>query len=358
MRKIDRYVLGELLGSFAASFIVLVMVSMGGLLADLLSKIARGKVPATLLLSQLGLRAVDALPLLLPLALFLGVLLAVGRMYRDSEMAVFASVGLGPRALLRPILWLAVPVCTLVAVVSLWGSPAALELSKRMIDSANRSLLVAGLEAGRFIELPGRHSVIYLGGMSDDGSQFQRLFVHADRGDRVDVVTARAGELFSESLGEERYLTLHDGFRVEGVLGQDDFRMMRFVRNEIRIPDSEEAEAGTEAQRRDSLSLWQRGGADELAELHWRIGPPIAAALLALLALPLARTPPRAARYGALLLALLAYIVYQNLMFLGRNWLAEGSVPSALGLWWLHVPVAVGVLWLLARDGALGRRRR
>lgn len=358
MRKIDRYVLSELFGSFAASLVVLVMVSMGGLLADLLGRIARGKVPASLLLSQLGLRALDALPLLLPLALFLGVLLAVGRLYRDSEMAVLASIGLGSRALLRPLMFLALPVAALVAAVSLWASPLALETSKRMIDNANRSLLVAGLEPGRFIELPGRHSVIYLGGMSDDGSTFQRLFVHSERDGRIDVVTARQGQLFSESLGEERYLALDEGFRVEGVPGQDDFRMMRFTRNEIRVPDSEEAAVGSEPQRRDSLSLLQRRGAEDLAELHRRIGAPLAALILAVLALPLARTPPRATRYGVLLLGVLAYVVYQNLMVLGQSWLADGSLPVAVGLWWLHLPVLLLTLWLVARDGTLGRRRR
>ena len=228
LRKLDRYIFTELLTNFAASLVVLIMVSMGGLLADLLGKIARGKVPAALLLSQLGLRSLDALPLLLPLALFLGVLLAFGRLYRDSEMAVLASAGVGPRALLRPLLALALPVMAVVALISIWGSPLALETSKQMIDSANRSLLVAGLEPGRFIALPGRHSVIYLGDMSADGSRFQRLFVHSERDDRIDVVTARAGELFSESVGDERYLLLEEGFRVEGVPGQNDFRMMRF----------------------------------------------------------------------------------------------------------------------------------
>jgi len=218
--------------------------------------------------------------------------------------------------------------------------------------------LVAGLEPGRFIALPGRHSVIYLGDMSADGSRFQRLFVHSERDDRIDVVTARAGELFSESIGDERYLVLEDGFRVEGVPGQSDFRMMRFKRNEIRVPDSEEAVVGAESQRRDSLSLWQRGSAEDVAELHWRLGAPMAALILAMLALPLARTPPRAARYGLLLLGLLAYVVYQNLMVLGRAWLGEGSMPLVFGLWWLHGPVFLLTCWLLWRDGQLGRGRR
>ena len=357
LSRIDRYVLRDLLGGFAASAVVLLLVSLSGILGDLLNKIVRGKVPASLLLSQIGLRGLDAMPLLLPLALFLGVLLAYGRLYRDSEMAVLASAGLGVRRLARPLLWLALPVALLVGLTSLWLAPAALQRSKAMIDAANRSLLVAGLEPGRFVEIPGRHSVVYLAEMAPDGSRFKRLFVHSERDGRVDVVTASEGELYQESQGEERYLSLTDGFRVEGELGKDAFRMMRFKRNDIRVPDSEQSDNGRSEERSSTLALLESDAAPERAELHWRIGAPLATVVLALLALPLARTPPRSARYGRLLLALLSYIVYLNLLALGRAWIADGALPPSLGLWWVHLPALGIALWLLWNDERLPRPR-
>lgn len=355
--RIDRYVLRELLGAFAASGVVLLLVSLSGILGDLLNKIVRGKVPAGLLLSQIGLRALDAMPLLLPLALFLGVLLAYGRLYRDSEMAVLAAAGLGSRRLARPLAWIALPVALAVGVTSLWIAPAALRTSKTMIDAANRSLLVAGLEPGRFVEVPGRHSVVYLAEMEPDGSRFRRLFVHSERDGRIDVVTAAEGELYQESQGEERYLSLSDGFRVEGELGKDAFRIMRFERNDIRVPDSEQGDSGREQERSTTAALWASEAAPERAELHWRLGAPLATLVLALLALPLARTPPRSARYGRILLALLAYVVYLNLLALGRAWIADGAFPAWLGLWWVHVPALGIALWLLWSDERLPRPR-
>jgi lipopolysaccharide export system permease protein len=350
MPRIDRYVLRELFGAFAASAIVLVLVSLSGIIGDLLNKISRGKVPASLLLSQLGLRSLDILPLLLPLALFLGVLLAYGRLYRDSEMAVLAAAGLGIRRLARPLLWLALPVALLVGLTSLWLAPAALQTSKVMIDAANRSLLVAGLEPGRFVEIPGRQSVVYLAEMEPDGSRFRRLFVHSERDGRVDVVTAAAGELYQESQGDERYLSLTDGFRVEGELGKDAFRIMRFARNDIRVPDSEQSESGRAEPRHSTAELWGSEQPAARAELHWRVAAPLAALILALLALPLSHSPPRSARYGRVLVALLGYIVYLNLLALGRAWMAEGAMPVWLGLWWVHGPALAIALWLLWKD--------
>ncbi|MCX7557031.1 LPS export ABC transporter permease LptF [Xanthomonadaceae bacterium JHOS43] len=354
---IDRYLFGQLAAAFIACLVVLVLVSMGGLVADLLSKIARGKLPPGLLISQLGLRALDFLPLLLPLSLFLSVLLAYGRMYRDSEMAVLAAAGLGIRRLARPLAWLAVPVAIGVGLTSLWLSPAALRTSQAMIEAANKSLLVAGLEPGRFVEIPGRNGVVYISQMDEEGRTFQRLFVHGERDGRIDVVTAQAGELFQESQGDERYLRLTDGFRVEGALGSDAFRMMRFAGNDIRLPDVEAGSVGRTEQRMTTPELARVDAPVERAELHWRLATPLATLVLALLALPLAHSPPRNARYGRVLTALLAYLVYLNLLALGRAMLASGTLPAWAGLWWVHLPVVVIALYLLWRDERLPRPR-
>ena len=115
MLLIERYLLRQFVLSVAAVAAILLMVGLGGLLVDLMSDIARGQVPAALLLSQLGLRSLQVLPLLMPLALFVGLLLAVGHLYGDSEMAVLSSVGLGPRQLWRPLL------AALLVSVGLWA---------------------------------------------------------------------------------------------------------------------------------------------------------------------------------------------------------------------------------------------
>lgn len=354
---IDRYVLGQLLLTFLACLIVLMLVSMGGLVADLLGKIARGKLPPGLLISQLGLRALDFLPLLLPLSLFLAVLLAYGRLYRDSEMAVLAATGLGIRRLARPLVWLALPVALAVGATSLWLSPAALRTSQAMIEAANKSLLVAGLEPGRFVEIPGRNGVVYISQMDDEGRHFRRLFVHNERNGRIDVVTAQAGELFQEGVGDERYLRLIDGFRVEGELGSDAFRLVRFAGNDIRVPDAEPGNVGRVEQRMTTRELAHIDAPVERAELHWRLATPLATLVLALLALPLAHSPPRSARHGRILLALLAYIVYLNLLMLGRTFIASGALPEWIGLWWVHLPAAAIAAWLLWRDERLARPR-
>lgn len=356
MLLIERYLLRQFAQSVAAVTVVLLLVGLGGLLVDLMGEIAGGKVPAGLLLSQLGLRSVQVLPILLPLALFIGLLLAIGRLYGDSEMAVLCSVGLGPRQLWRPLAAVVLPVAGVIALASLWAAPAGARLAQRMVEDANRSFLVAGLEAGRFIELPGRGGVIYVDRIDVQGSKFGRMFVQSERDGRLDVVTAQEGELLFE--GERgRYLLLRDGFRVEGDPGRLDFRMMRYVENELRVPDREPASDSDKLEAVATAALVADAGAAARAELHWRAATPLLALLLGVLALPLGRGEPRQARYGRMLAALLIYINAMILLVLGKGWLATGVVPAWLGLWWLLVPLGLACAWLLAVDGRLPRPR-
>ncbi len=215
MLKLDRYLFGEFIQTTFAAGVVLMIVAFGGVFTDVLKDMASGRVPVGMMLPQLGLVMLNWLPMILPLALMLGLMLGAGRLYRDSEMPVIASIGVGPRRLLKPLLLLVVPMVAVVAACSLWLGPWAERVSKQMINEANRNLIVAGLEPGAFTEIPGGGGVIFVGNMSPDGSRFSRVFVYRQKEDRIDVTTSNDGEVTVDENGE-RYLTLNNGFEVEG----------------------------------------------------------------------------------------------------------------------------------------------
>lgn len=355
MPKLDRYLFADFTQSFVATLIVLLVVSLGGVMVDILGNIADGRLPARLLLSQLGLQFLVYLPLILPLALMLGLLLALARLYRDSEMPVLAAIGVGPGRMLRPLLLLVVPVVGLVAACSLWLGPWADRTSERLVEHANRSLLVAGLDAGKFTALPNG-AMVYLGGVSADGTGLSRVFMHQAQDGRVDVVTARTGRMYFEG-DRDRYLRLEDGFRVEGPAdGSLDYRLMRYAANVVALPDREARERD-DPELMPTLALLGDARPQAVAQLHSRIAPPLLALAFALLTLPLSRSGPRQQRYGRILLGFLGYLVGTNLMFVGTQALADGRIPAALGLWWLTLPLLLGAAWLYLRDGRLRRPR-
>ena len=355
MPKLDRYLLRELAQATFAALIVLSIVSLGGVFTDVLGDIARGRVPAGLMLSQMGLQTIRYLPMILPLGLMIGLLLGFGRLYRDSEMSVLTSIGVGPRRLLRPWAWLVLPMVGLIALCSLWLGPWAKRTSDEMIAAGNRNLLVAGLEAGRFTELPGGKGVVYVGSMSNDGTQLQRIFVYRQDKDRLDVTTATGGALRIEG-GSQRFLDLKDGFRVEGPLDAGrDYRLMRYASNELRMPMAKAEDSPRNPQGLPTLDLLSDPRPQAGAQLHFRIAPPLLTLAFALLAVPLARSSPRQARYGRLLLGFLAYMFGMNLMLLGTDKLGSGKLPMALGLWWLLLPLLAIGAWFYFTDGRVRR---
>lgn len=365
LRIIDRYLLRELGQSFLAASAILLLVTVGSAVADLLAKVARGRVPVDLLLTLIGLRTIDGLVILLPLAIFLGVLLAFGRLYRDSEMAVLSASGLDLAGLLRPLLLLAVPATLMLAVVSCWIAPWSVRLSQSLLADANRSILVAGLEPQKFTRLPGRDGIIYVAEMSDDGSHFKRMFIEteqvddADQSTRIDVITAPSGYMYQNASGGGRFLALENGFRAEGKLGNDAFRLMRFERNDIQLPDDSAVADSSEAKRAAPMAvLWNSDDPIQRAELHWRFAAPISALILALLALPLSRSSPREPRHARLLIAILFWLTYANCMALTRSWMAQDRWPAWIGYWWIYL-IAIGLAaWLIHRGQQLRRPRR
>lgn len=357
MLKLDRYLLGDFVQSFLATLIVLLVVSVGGVLVDILGNIADGRLPARLLFSQLGLQFIVYMPLILPLALMLGLLLAVARLYRDSEMSVITAIGVGPRRLLRPLLMLVLPVVALIGACSLWLGPWADRASERMIDEANRSVLMAGLEAGRFTTL-SNGGVVYLSSISPDGTRLGRVFINRAYEGRVDVVSAAGGRLFFEGK-ERRYLQLDDGYQIEGPAnGGKDYRLATFARNDVAMPDGAQTRPSDDPELLPTGRLIGDARPQARAQLHSRIAPPLIALAFALMTVPLARSSPRQQRYGRMMLAFLAYMVGMNLMFIGTGWIADGRIPGALGLWWLTLPLLGLAVWMYLRDGHLSRPKK
>ena len=364
LRIVDRYLVRELLVSFLAAVAILLLVTVGATVADLLAKIARGRVAADLLLALIGLRTVDSLTLLVPLALFLGVQLAYGRLYRESEMAVFAASGLPVTGLVRPLLLLAVPMTFAMALISFWLAPAAVRQAQALQEEASRSLIVAGLEPGRFVELPNNDGVMYVDSMSADGTKFQKMFVASERTDaeaghiNLNVVTAADGELYHDANGAERYLGLNDGFRVEGVLGQDNYRLMRYVRNDVKLTDTEtDTNADSVKRSAPTTDLLASNDIVQRTEFQWRLAAPLSVLVLVLLALPLAKSSPREPRYARLLIALLSWVVYYNCLAIGRSKLSQGVFDPRIGFWWVQVPTALLAVYLLWRSQRLPRPR-
>jgi lipopolysaccharide export system permease protein len=174
----------------------------------------------------------------------------------------------------------------------------------------------------------------------------------------INVITAADGELYHDANGVERYLGLNDGFRVEGTLGQDNFRLMRYQRNDIKLQNNE-SDTNADSVKRAASTTQLLASSDPVqrAELQWRLAAPLSVLVLVMLALPLARSSPREPRYARLLIALLAWVIYYNCLALGRTWLSQGRYSPLIGFWWVQLPAMLIALLMLWQSQRLPRPR-
>lgn len=357
MRRIlDRYIFREVAATWLGVTLVLLMILLTNQFARVLGDVAKGKLPKDAAFDVIGLSAVQYLTILVPVGLFLSIMMALGRLYRDSEMPAMMACRVGPAGIYRPLAWLVVPLALGVAWLSLDIGPRALTAVDRIGAEARREADLASIEPGRFTVFGPENAVVYGERVTRDG-QMEKVFLQRslDTGG-VEVVVAERGEQVDSEDPDTRFLVLHQGRRYEGVPGTTGFRVVEFAEHGIpyRLPTLEPKDP---EPRQMSVSALL--GSDELtgiAELQWRLGVPLSTLILGFLAVPLSRSRPREGRYGRLAIGLLVFIVYFNLMSAARAWIEQGTVPPELGLWWVHASVLLLGLVLLALQNGWHRR--
>ncbi len=304
----------------------------------------------------IGLSAAQYLTIIVPIGLFLAVMLALGRLYRDSEMPAMMACRVGPAGIYRPLMWLLVPLASGVAWLSMDLAPRALQAVERIAAEARREADLGSIEPGRFTEVGPHNAVVYGERILADGSM-ENVFLQRRLADGVvEVVVARSGEQVESDNPDVRYLVLRDGRRYEGVPGTTQFRVVEFAEHGIpyRLPSLDPEEPKPRAM--SFFNLLRAGGLEHIAEMQWRIGVPLATIILAILAVPLARTQPRAGRYGRLAIGLLIFIIYLNMLSASKAWIEQGSVSPLLGLWWVHGAMLLLALGMLGVQNSVHKR--
>jgi len=364
LRIFDRYLLKEVVNGWLAVTVVLWLVLVSNRLVGYLADAAEGDIPGSLIFNLLALKMVWYLVLVVPFALALGVVLALGRLYRDNEMVVMSACGVGPGRIYRPMLGLSVVVAVLIAWLALYVSPEVQSLINRLKVSAAQQADLTVLGAGRFDDLQGGRVTFYAERLSADRKYMENLFIivrsAAGRDRPPQLLTAKTARRALDPDSGDDFLVLHDGYRYDGTPGKPDYRIMQFSQYGVRIdlPDTDVPGYMREAipTRRllASSDLW------DIAELQWRLSMPLSVIVLVLLAVPLTRSGPRQGRFARLVLAALLFVVYYNLLGTAKVWVGKGTVPPEIGLWW--VPVLPVILTLLLFNGGrlacrLGLRR-
>jgi len=340
-----RSLLREFANLAVAVFLTLFLIALTTRLIRLLGHAAGGKIPSDAVVAFLGFSALNLLPVLLSLTLFITVLLALTRSWRDSEMVIWFNSGLSLTAWMRPVLLFAAPLVFLIAALSLVFSPMAAQMAEQYRSKLDSRDDISRVEPGVFGESRSKERVYFVESIAGDKTSVRNVFVSTMQHRRTGVMISERG--FTEyAPNGDRFLVMLGGHRYEGTPGAADFRLMQFDRYATRIQTREGEEPTATHKSLSTLGLIETPTRANLGELLWRIGMPVSALILALLAIPMSFVNPRAGRSVNLLFALLTYMVYSNLLSVSQARVATGKLSFTVG-WWMVLAVMLVVLLAL-----------
>jgi lipopolysaccharide export system permease protein len=349
----------DLARTFGATLVVILTIVLTMMLIRTLGLAAGGAVAPQDVVLLLGYISLGHLPTILNLSLFVAVVATLGRMYRESEMTIWFASGVGLVRFVRPVLRMAWPVLLVIATLALfvwpWGNRNSVELRDRYAQRSDLSRVAPG----QFQTSSDGSRVFFIERDSADGRTGRNVFILMQNGARESVTSARSGRIETE--GEDRFLVLDRGQRNEQDATTGEKTLARFERYSVLV--GEKVVRGVEdlpPSARPSVDLLLVPTPKNLAELVWRMGLALAGANLLLLGIGLSATNPRRATNWNLLLALLAFVVYLNLINLSQAWVAGGRLEMGTALALVHGSVfliGLALLWWRTHGNTFSLRR-
>ena len=352
---LNRYIFREVLQTWVVVTGILLLILLTDQFARVLSDAAGADIPKDAIFAVLGYSSIQYLTILIPVGIFISILLALARMYRDSEMAAIMACGIGNISLYRPIVLFAFFLAIFVGWLSLVVAPSASREVQRIENEARRFADLAMLEPGRFIAFGRENAIIYAEEVREDGT-LRNVFVQRRQGKRVTVVVAANAMQENDKESGRKVLRFFNGERHEGVPGSKEFRVMKFAEHGIPFEIDEGKEKEVKDETLTVSELLDSGTPKSIAELQWRLSVPLTLFMLTLIAVPLSRSPPRTGRYNNLLVGILIYVIYSNLLGASKTWVEQEVVPNWVGLWWVHLSFFVVAVLLLMRQNFVFKR--
>lgn len=354
-----RYLIGEVFKSQLAVFLILITIILSQRFVKTLADASEGELPAQLVVTLVALKLPQMAILILPLAAFLGVLIAYGRIYAESEMTVLHATGVSEWLVGRMTLVLSILIALLAGGLTLHLSPWAAEREYQLLEKVSSDPGLSTLIPGRFQQTSNEKAVVFVQDISRDGHSLSKVFLAqqaTEDGGQHSVVYAQTGTVLEDNTGAQR-LVLSHGRRYAGAVDAPQYDVLEFGRYDLQIREQQVEQRRRKLKSLPTLELYQqRDNPEAVAELHWRLAIPLSIPILMLLAVPLSKVNPRQGKFGRLLPALSLFLLYYMLLIVSTNLLQKEKIPQAAGLWWIHAFMLALVVVLLLQNRAGAQR--
>ncbi|MGK2913425.1 MAG: LPS export ABC transporter permease LptF [Porticoccaceae bacterium] len=350
MLLIERYLMKEVRRPLLALLAVLTFIFASYTASRYLNDAADGAIGLGTVLRITGYRVLIALEVLVPVGLYVAVVLGLGRLHHDQEMTAMTAAGIGPLRAYRAVGMLALPVAVAVALLSVYGRPWAYAEAYALEAQQATDLDVTRLQAERFNVNADTGRMILAKRIDAADRRLYDVLIYSG-GARSDLISAREAWLADPDPAHP-VLELRDGFSYSLQQRGAQAHTLRFGQMTLHL---EPIQAAIDYKRKAAATttLVTATALPERAELQWRLSRGPTALLLALLAVPLSRIPPRRGQFSNLLpvTAVFALIYYAGGVL--KNLIENGSLPPSPGMWWIPLLMAAALVLLMGRSNRL-----
>lgn len=347
---IDRHISFEILRPFCMGLGLLVLVFVGFSAARQLSLAVDGKLDMLTAFQLVGLNTLITLEILLPSAFFFSVLAAIGRLYRDSEMSAFYAAGVSRSRILVAVLKLALVIALITGLLSVLGRPWAYRTSYALESQAAAQFDLKKMSANEFVNMEGSDYTFIATDIDLDKGLHKDVFLQKtyNKQGRSEIIVAEAAAMPTLNPGQATRATFYNGYNYLLDRRSTQDMTVKFKELEVRLPN-EEAQEKYRRKAETTVNLSNSTQPKDIAEYQWRISTPLGTILLALIAVPLARSAPRESRFRNVSIAIASYIVLFAMVSVLRTFIEQGRLGSIPGLWTAYAIQAAVLIFLVTR---------
>ena len=360
---VAKYVMRQVLMLLAAVFIVIGLVIFGNQLVLVIKESIEEGIPVVDLLPLVGFNMIRDVPLILSLSLFLAIILAISKLYKDSEAIVMNSLGVGD----KHFMVLIQPVVLFIFIFILFLTTVAVPWSKQqrsmIMDRSENASEFSFIKEGEFQEFKNGELVFYASkvkNIKNSAKQdMEEIFIYAESSGNPIITLASQAQKYTDASSKSVYLRLKDGTRYHGFPSDKNKKILNFDQYDLQIIDGSRQRSAnvlTKIESKPTLDILFSSNNKEIAEWQWRLSQPISVLILSLFGILLGKSSPRGGKNLGVLTGILVFIIYNNALLVAKSSLERGDLSPIVGLWSVHLlALLVIVIFYAYRHGKLSQ---
>jgi len=348
MKILEKYLLKEVLGSSLSVLAIFMIILSSNTMLRLIEEASAGTFPTYLLFPIIFVKIIQYSIYIIPISLFFGIIISLGKLYNSTEMAVIASSGLSQVDLASSISKVIISTCLIVGFFSLYLTPAVTDYRYKLEHRLNSEEKIEEIRPGRFTSSQNGKATFFVDNAKNN--KLNKIFFSSITNATTTVENSRTATYYTDS-DLRRYIILRDGVITELLAPyKSNTRTTRYLEHGVQLGQDLPMYTNNKYDSMGTIQLFSIDGIKASAELQSRFMLPIATLVLGFAAIPLSYSSPRKGRYNKIFFGALVYFSYFIIMSIAEKMFLLNIVPIFLGLWWIHLLVILALYYIYVSD--------